>query len=169
MEFKLRPWTIDDLDRLVEVADNYEIAKNLTNHFPHPYTRENGRAFIEMANSKTPRQIFAIETNQLASGAIGIHPQADIQCKNAEMGYWLAQPFWGKGIITKAILQMVDYGFKNWDIDRIFARPFGANIGSQKALEKAGFVLEGRFEKTLYKNGVYQDELIYAIRRRTVN
>ncbi len=156
---------MDDLDRLVKIANNYEIAKNLTNHFPHPYTRESGIAFIEMATSHTPSRIFAIEINGQASGAIGIHPQTDIQCKNAELGYWLGQPFWSKGIITKSIRQMVDYGFKNWDIDRIFARPFGANIGSQKALEKAGFLLEGRFEKTLYKNGEYHDELIYAIRR----
>ena len=81
------------------------------------------------------------------------------------MGYWLAEPFWGKGIITAAIRQMVEYGFKTWDITRIYARPFGSNIASQKVLEKAGFRLEVRFEKTIFKNGVFEDELIYAIRR----
>ena len=99
-------------------------------------------------------------------GGIGVHPQTDIHFKNAELGYWLAEPLWGQGIITKAILQMVDYGFKTYDITRIFARPFGTNIGSQKALEKAGFTLEGRFEKSLFKNDEYVDELIYAIRRK---
>ena len=82
------------------------------------------------------------------------------------MGYWLAEPFWGHGIITKAIIEIVGYGFENLqDIDRIFARPFGSNKASQRVLEKAGFQLEGRFEKTLWKNEQFEDELIYAIRR----
>ena len=82
-----------------------------------------------------------------------------------ELGYWLAEPFWGQGIITRAIGQMVQYGFENFDITRIFARPFGTNIGSQKALKKAGFLLEARFEKTLFKNGQFLDELVYALRK----
>jgi len=71
-------------------------------------------------------------------GGIGLHLQNDIQCKNAEPGYWLAEPYWGKGIITKAVTQMVDYGFKTWEVSRIFARPFGTNIASQRVLEKPG-------------------------------
>ena len=76
-----------------------------------------------------------------------------------------AEPFWGQGIMTKAVSKIVDYGFKNLDITRIFARPFGTNIGSQKVLEKAGFVLEGKFNATIFKNGEYLDELIYAVRK----
>ena len=165
VDFKIRPWAPGDLDDLVEAANNIEIAKNMTDQFPFPYTPEKGRQFIAFATSETPYRIMAIEVGGKAAGGIGLHPQTDIYSKNAELGYWLAQPHWGKGIISRAIRQMVDYGFKTWDIDRIFARPFGANTGSQKALEKAGFVLEGRFEKTLFKNGEYLDELIYAIRR----
>ncbi len=156
---------MDDADSLVKFANNNNIAKYMTDQFPHPYTIENGKTFIAFASKDTPRHILAIEVNGEAAGGIGIHPQADIQCKNAEMGYWLAETYWGKGIITKAITQMIDYGFGNFDINRIYARPFGTNIGSQKVLEKAGFVLEGRFEKTLFKNGEYLDELVYAIRR----
>jgi len=166
MQFKLRPWTIDDIESLVKFANNFNIAKNLMDVFPHPYSVENGMAFIEMTNQNSPPNILAIEINGEAAGAIGVHPQQDIYRKNAEMGYWLAEPHWGKGIITKAILQMVDYGFKNWDIDRIYARPFGHNIASQKALEMAGFVLEARLENTIFKNGAYLDELIYARRRQ---
>jgi len=165
MQFTLRPWKIEDLDSLVKFANNPEVARNMTNRFPHPYNEENGRMFIESATNDFPFNIFAIDINGEASGGIGLHLQSDIQCKNAELGYWLAEPYWGKGIITKAIAQMVDYGFKTWEISRIFARPFGTNIGSQKVLEKAGFKLEGRFEKTLFKNGEYLDELIYAVRR----
>lgn len=165
MQFTLRPWTINDLADLVIFANNYEIAKYMTDRFPHPYTAEAGEVFIRFATSGNPVSIFAIDIDGKASGGIGLHPQTDVQCKNAELGYWLAQPFWGKGIITKAILQMVDYGFEKFDINRIFARPFGTNTGSQKALEKAGFTLEARFEKTFYKNGEDLDELVYAIRK----
>ena len=118
-----------------------------------------------MTLKDSPSRIFAIEINGEASGAIGLHLQTDIHIKIMELGYWLAEIYWGKGIMTKAVKQMVDYGFKTFEIDRIFARPFGINIGSQKVLEKAGFTLEARFEKTIYKNGKYLDELVYAFRK----
>ncbi len=166
MDFSLRPWHMDDLANLVGLANNYEIAKNLSDQFPHPYTSENGEAFIRFATSHDPLHIFAIDIDGLAAGGIGIHPQSDIYRKNAEMGYWLGQPFWGRGIISRAVLQMVDYGFRNFDIDRIYARPFGTNTASQKVLEKTGFILEARIDGAIFKNGVYFDELIYASRRK---
>ena len=165
MEFTLRPWKITDLDNLVKNANNFNIAKNMTDQFPFPYTIGKGKTFIDYVSGANPPNILAIDVNGETIGAIGLHPQSDIQKKNAELGYWLAEPYWGKGIMTEAIRRMVDYGFKNWDIDRIFARPFGTNIGSQKILEKTGFILEAKFEKTFYKNDEYVDELIYAIRR----
>jgi ribosomal-protein-alanine N-acetyltransferase len=163
--FTLRPWSLQDLPSLVKFANNFEIAKNLTDQFPHPYTEEHGRKFIAMATQDDPIRIFAIDVNGEAVGSIGLHPQHDIYRKNMEMGYWLAQPFWGQGIVQRAVAQMVDYGFRTFDITRIFARPYGHNIASQRVLEKAGFTLEGRFEKTLFKNGEFLDELIYAVRR----
>lgn len=166
MQFILRPWTINDLDSLIGFANNNNIAKFMTNKFPHPYTREAGENFIAYAIQGNPVNIFAIEVEGKAVGGIGIHPSSDIECKNAEMGYWLAEPYWGNGIITSAIKQMIVYGFKNFDINRIFARPFGTNIASQKVLEKAGFVLEATFNKALFKNGEYLDELVYAIRKK---
>jgi len=165
MNFKLRAWQESDLEQLVKIADNFNIAKNLTNHFPHPYTHDSGRGFIKMANEVKPQRIFAIEVDGLAVGAIGIHAETDLHIKNGEMGYWLGEPYWGKGIMTQAVRKMVGYGFETFDITRIFARCFGTNIGSQKVLEKVGFVLEAKFEQTLYKNGEYIDELIYAVRR----
>jgi len=164
MNFTLRPFNANDLDSLVLYANNFKIAQNLTNQFPHPYSEENGKAFIAMATQHSPTHIFAIVVEGKAVGGIGIHPQSDVQCKNAEMGYWIGEPFWGKGIITSAVKQMVEYGFKNFDITRIYARPFGTNVASMRVLEKAGFVLEAKFEKTFYKNGVFLDELIYAVR-----
>jgi len=165
MEFKLRPWNISDLDSLVKYANNWNVAKNLTDKFPFPYSENSGRAFIEFATKNDPIHIFAIDINGQAVGGIGIHPQDDIHRKNAELGYWLAEPFWGKGVISNAVKQSVDFAFDSFHIDRVFARPFGTNLASQKVLEKNGFVLEGRLEKVLFKNNEYLDELIYAVRR----
>lgn len=165
MTFTLRSWSPSDIDALVEYANNFNIAKNMRNVFPHPYTKEAGLKFIRKMNLFEPAQVFTIDINGKASGGIGIFPQEDIMCKNAELGYWLAEPFWGKGIITNAIKEMVDYGFKTFDITRIYAIPFESNIASQKALKRAGFILEAKLEKTIFKNGAYHDELIYAIRK----
>jgi RimJ/RimL family protein N-acetyltransferase len=166
MEYRLRPWNINDLDSLVKYANNWEIAKNLTDKFPYPYTREAGEKFIEFALSGNPIHIFAIEIQGEACGGIGIHQQDDIYIKNAELGYWLAEPFWGNGIITKAIKEMVEFAFDNYEINRVFARPFGSNISSQKVLEKNGFKLEGRLKNTVWKKDRHEDELIYSIRRK---
>jgi len=165
MEFRLRKWEMSDIDSMVKHADNYNIAKFLTNQFPHPYAREDGLDYISSIIGDNPPKAMAIEINSEAVGSIGIFPQSDIHCKNAEMGYWLSEQYWGKGIMTNAIKEMVKYGFENFDLDRIFARPFGSNRASQRVLEKAGFTLEGRFEKVLFKNDEYMDELIYAIRK----
>lgn len=166
MDFILRPWNDKDTDSLVANADNINIARFMTDGFPHPYTAENARAFITMATKDVPVHIFAIEVEGKAVGGIGIHPQADIMKKNAELGYWLGESYWGKGIITAAIKQMLDFAFNTYDITRIYARPFGNNAASQKVLQKAGFTLEARIEKNIFKNGEFLDELIYAVRKK---
>lgn len=162
---KLRSFRPSDLENLVKYANNSKIAQNLTDAFPHPYTEETGKAFIEMAMKKDPPTLFAISLDDELVGGIGLHPQSDIQRLNAELGYWLAEPFWGRGLVTQAIREIVAYGFATLPINRIFARPFGTNFASQRVLEKAGFILEARFEKTLIKNGLLEDELVYAVRK----
>ena len=163
----LRPWQEKDATSLSKYGNNRTIFDNMTDGFPSPYTIEKAKKFIAYANESNPPSILAIELNGEAIGGIGLHQQADIQRKNAELGYWIGEPFWGKGIISQSIQLMVAYGFEQFDINRIYARPFGTNIGSQKALEKAGFMLEAHLKDTIYKNEQYIDELIYAIRRNT--
>ena len=163
MELKLRKWNEADLENLVRYANNQNVAKWLTNGFPHPYTQENGKAFITMAANDNPTKIFAIDVNGEAVGSIGFFPQTDIHEKSAEVGYWLAEEYWGQGIMTNAIQEIVDYGFKTFDIVRIFARPFSTNLNSQRVLEKAGFTLEARLKKALFKDGEFMDELIFVI------
>lgn len=165
MNFQLRSWQLNDIDSLVKHANNFEIARFMTDGFPHPYTQDHGLKFIEMAMSKNPVHIFAIDVESEAIGGIGIHPQADIMRKNAELGYWLSQQYWGKGIMTKAIAQITEYAFNTFDINRIYARPFSNNIASQRVLEKSGFILEARIAQNIFKNNEFLDELIFAKRR----
>ncbi|MCB0737914.1 MAG: GNAT family N-acetyltransferase [Bacteroidetes bacterium] len=166
MNFTIRPFEKTDAESFSKYADNEKVASFMTNGFPNPYTLADAVDFIEMAMEGEPTHIFCIEINGEACGGIGLHHQQDIHAKNMELGYWLAEPFWGNGVITSAIKQMVDYAFKTFAITRVYARPFGTNKGSQRALEKAGFTLEARLEKTLYKNSEFIDELIYSIRKQ---
>lgn len=161
----LRPWQPGDIDDLIFHGNNPRVAAFMTDQFPHPYTTEAAEQFINKTMQYNPAQVFAITIDNKAIGGIGIYPQTDISRMNAEIGYWLGETFWNKGIITKCIPKIVEYGFSTFDIDRIFARPFGTNIASQKALEKCGFIFEGRFKNTWIKNNERFDELIYAIRK----
>ena len=162
MEFQLREWQQSDAKGLVEHANNPNVAKWLTNQFPYPYRIEDAISYLGSIKDDNPTRVFAIVVDGIAVGSIGIFPQADIHEKTAEIGYWLSEKYWGRGIMSKAIQEIVAYGFKTFDIIRVFARPFSTNMGSQRVLEKAGFELEARLKKALYKNGEVMDELIYV-------
>ena len=165
----LRHWEMDDLSDLVTYANNPRIAQNLTDLFPHPYSREDGIAFIQMTKNLRDGVIFCVTVDDKVAGSIGIFIQKDIMRRNAELGYWIAEPFWGKGVCTIAVKLIVRYGFEHFDIDRIFARPYGRNIASQKVLMNADFGFEARFHKNIIKNGKLEDELFFGIRRTTMN
>lgn len=163
--FTLRPFRMEDLPALVRHANDPTVAANLTDSFPHPYTEEHGRAFLEQALESPPLR-RAIDIQGEFAGAIGLHTKADLWRRNLELGYWLAREHRGQGIMTEAIRQMVRIGFDAFpEVTRIYATPFGSNIASQKALEKAGFTLEAKLIGTLVKNGKVEDEWIYAVRR----
>lgn len=162
--FTLRKWAETDAEQLTSIANNKKIAQFMTDRFPHPYQLENAHAFITMAGQST--SIFAIDIEGKVVGGVGLHPQTDIQQKNMEIGYWLAEPLWGQGMATQAVQQIVTYGFDTFpEVNRIFGRVFGNNPASAKVLQKAGFVLEATFEKTLVKYNQEIDELIFGMRR----
>ncbi|MCG8574978.1 MAG: GNAT family N-acetyltransferase [Flavobacteriales bacterium] len=165
MDFNIREIRTSDLDDLVKYANNANIADNLTDRFPYPYSRKDGEEFIEMVQNNTTDRIFAITTNDHLIGTIGLHPQSGLYIKNVELGYWVAEPFWGKGIATGAVRKILEYAFENLDVDRVFAKAFGSNIGSQKVLTKNGFRLEACFPKTLFKDGEYYDDMVFGFRR----
>lgn len=165
MNIDLRRWSLNDADELVLLANNYNIAKFLTDVFPHPYTHDHALKFIETVGNEFPQKVFAITLDGKPVGAIGVFPQQDIMRLNAEMGYWVGEKYWGKGIVSKVIPMMVDYAFDTFDIKRIYARPFSNNLASQRVLEKSGFILEARIEMNIIKYNEILDELIYAYRR----
>lgn len=165
MDFKLRPWQIEDVDNLIKYGNNPHITRFMSDGFSNIFTEERAKAFIDFANSGNNKLYRTIEINDEASGGIGVMIQPDIYCKNAELGYWLAEPYWGNGIISCAIAMIVDEAFQSFDINRVYAVPFATNAASQRVLEKAGFKLEARHEKKVFKNGEYLDELVYVILR----
>ncbi|MDG1331220.1 MAG: GNAT family protein [Crocinitomicaceae bacterium] len=131
--------------------------------FPHPYTIEAAEKFIADTQSTHPPTRLCIEKDGVYVGNIGLHPSTDIYRKNAEIGYFIGENFWGQRIASQAVIMMVDYGFEKLQINRIEAGVFDYNIGSRKVLENAGFQYEGTSRQSVFKNGKYHDELKYGI------
>ena len=169
MQLILRPYQPSDIESLVKHADNFNISKHLTNKFPFPYEKKDGEAFIRLALSHEPLQIKAIVLDDEVIGSIGVHQLADIYSKSAEIGYWIAEDFWGKGIVPLAIKEMLKYGFDTFDIERIFARTTHTNLASQQVLKKSGFIFEASLKDTIFKNGEYFDEFIFGFRKRQLS
>ena len=160
---KLRKPGTEDAQSMAKHANNAKIAANMRNGFPHPYTLENAQQWIEMVNTTPKSHILAIEVDNEVAGGVGIHYFDDIYCLGGEIGYWLGEPHWNKGIATEALKAMVQYAFTNTDLIRLQAGVFEHNPGSRRVLEKAGFTLEGIRKKAVFKNNTVQDEYLYAL------
>lgn len=158
--YTLRQWQSGDEESLMKNANNYNIWRNLKDIFPHPYTIEGAHGWIKIAQ-KSP-EAFAIVIDNEAVGGIGILLKDDIYRKNAEIGYWLGEAHWGKGIMSSAIIEIVDYTFKNYDIHRIYAGVFEYNLVSMRVLEKAGFHQEAVLKQSLFKENQFYDEYIFV-------
>lgn len=165
MNIEIRKWELSDIDNLVLYANNKKISDNLADAFPYPYSKGFGLEFIKRVSEETPTKIFAITSESKAIGSIGIFPDSDIYRKNAAIAYWIAEPFWGKGITPIAIERILSYGFNKLGINRIYAKPFGSNANSHRVLEKTGFKLEATLSKVVLKNDEFLDEKIYGIRK----
>ena len=158
----LRPWRLEDAASLARHANNPRIPACMRDLFPSPYTPEDASRFIAMATSPSPGILLAIEVQGEAAGGIGIHPLADVYRGTAEIGYWLGEPFWGKGIVTDAVRALVPVAFDRMDIVRIQAGIFSDNPASMRVLEKCGFVREAVHRKAITKRGVVMDEVLYV-------
>jgi len=161
--FSLRKFHTGDAESLARHANNKNIAANLRDGFPYPYTVKDARAFLKMVAANPANLILAIEVDGEACGAIGLHGLEDIYRYNAEIGYWLSEEHWGKGIMTKAVAEMLRLGFTKFHWTRIWAGVFAYNLGSARVLEHNGFRKEAFHTQSIYKSGKHIDEHIYAI------
>jgi len=164
---RVRSWKKSDVDSVVRHGNNVKIWRSLRDRFPHPYTREAAREWIEFARACRPEVDFAIEVGDEAVGGIGLKPGIDVERLSAEIGYWLGESFWGRGIATAALSATVAHAFRELGMIRVFAVPFATNEASVRVLEKAGFTREGLLRRSAVKEGRVIDQWLYAVTTET--
>ncbi|MFD2563801.1 GNAT family N-acetyltransferase [Aquimarina rubra] len=162
-EIKIRELKLSDTSRLAELANNSNIWNNLRDYFPYPYKESDAELFINHVQTQNPQQSFGIEYNNDICGVISLIIQSDVYRRSAEIGYWIGEPYWGKGIATKAVELITRYGFEKLNLIRIYAGIFENNIASMKILEKNGYINEGISLKAVVKNSVLLNEHRYFI------
>ena len=158
----VRLWRAEDARSLAHWADNPRVAEHLRDRFPHPYSLSDARQWIRTARAARTPTHFAIAVDEEAVGGIGFDVFDDVDRRTAEIGYWLAEPYWGRGIATAALAAVTDYAFDRFDLARIQARVFEGNEPSMRVLEKAGYVCEGRLRRSVTKGGRTIDSFLYA-------
>jgi len=164
----IRPYHRSDAEELTRIANNPAIVRFLRNRFPSPYTLDDANFWINFNANASPVYKFCIahpESNKIM-GSIGLIPGEDVYCRSAELGYWLGEEYWGKGIITEAVKGFVAWTYANFpQMERLYAGIFEDNKASVKVVERAGFLFEGRLRKAVYKNGKHMDALVYSFIR----
>jgi [ribosomal protein S5]-alanine N-acetyltransferase len=159
----LRKLTIKDKDSMALLANNKKVWDNLRDYFPFPYTENHAAYFINLVKDDAPITTFAIDCKDQFCGVISLVKQQDVYRLSAEIGYWIGEPFWNKGIATKAVRLITRYGFNDLQLIRIFTGVFEYNTGSMRVLEKCGYTKDCIFEKAIIKNGQLWNEHRYSI------
>jgi len=168
MELKLerctiRDWRLDDAESLAKHANNRKVWITLRDRFPHPYTIDDAKEFLQRAtNRQGPENFYCIEIDGLAVGGIGLTIGEDVHRLSAEFGYWLAEDYWGQGVMSEIVPVFVNYCLEKFSLTRMYAAAYSSNPASARVLEKAGFVFEGRLKKNVFKDGQILDSLLYA-------
>ena len=165
METVIRPWRSADSASLAEALNNKRVLDNLRDGLPFPYTEEDARSYIGYVLSADARELaaFAIEYEGLLAGSISLTRGVNIHRRTAELGYYVGEPFWGRGLATRAVGEICRYAFTNWDVLRVFAEPFAHNAASRRVLEKNGFLLEGVLRANAVKGGRVADMCMYSL------
>jgi RimJ/RimL family protein N-acetyltransferase len=158
----VRPWTKDDAESLHRHANNRNVSIHLRDRFPFPYELENAIAFLDWVAGQPSPTVWAIEVDGEAMGGIGIERHSDIERVSAEIGYWLGEQAWGRGIATAALRAVTAEVFTRYDLTRLFAVPFADHAASIRVLEKAGYVKEGMMRQSAIKDGRIRDQVLYA-------
>ena len=161
----LRDWRDADAESLARHANDRDVWLNLRDAFPHPYRLEDAHRFLAMVAQQDPTTFVAIEVDGEAAGGIGLMLHTDVERLSAELGYWLARPHWGRGIMTEAVRAFALDRMQHHGLVRLFAVPYARNAASCRVLEKAGFELEGTLRKSVIKDGIVQDQKLYALVR----
>jgi [ribosomal protein S5]-alanine N-acetyltransferase len=163
---RIRSWREGDAPSLAHHADNRRIWLNVRDRFPHPYTLADAESWVTRASAAWPETQFAIEVDGEAAGGVGVFLQEDVERFSAEIGYWLGESYWGRGIATVVVRRFTDYAFEAYDLCRIYANVFAWNPASGRVLEKAGYQLEGKLRQSAVKDGQVLDGLLYAAVRQ---
>ena len=158
----VRPWAATDLDTLVLHANNRHVSVHLRDRFPFPYEPEHGRKFLDWIVRQPSPTVWALEVGGEAAGGIGIELHTDVERVSAEIGYWLGEAAWGRGIVTEALTAVTAEVFRQFDLTRIYALPFADNLASVRVLEKSGYVREGHLRRSAIKDEIVRDQLLYA-------
>lgn len=160
--FRIRSWHASDAASVVRHVNNYNVTRQLRDRVPFPYTHADAHAFLAQVAAQRPETNFAIESGGEAVGAIGFMLGTDMDRVSAEIGYWLGEPLWGKGIMTAALRTATEYGFATYGLTRIFATPRADNPASIRVLEKAGYTREALLRRAAIKEGKIVDLLLYS-------
>jgi RimJ/RimL family protein N-acetyltransferase len=165
----IREFFPDDVVSLAKYANNYSISRYLRDAFPFPYTQKDAKEWIDTVMDDEFNLAFAIANEKELIGGIGAMPNHDVNRFTAEIGYWLAEPFWNKGIISKAVSTFCGYLFNNHNFNHLTASIYEGNDASMKVIQKAGFVLEGVLRKNVYKENKFLDQYIYGLLKEDFN
>jgi ribosomal-protein-alanine N-acetyltransferase len=158
----VRSWTATDAESLHRHANNRSVSIHLRDRFPYPYQLENARAFLGWLAAQPSPTVWAIDVGGEAVGGIGLELHSDVERVSAEIGYWLGEAVWGRGIATEALRGVTAEAFKRYDLTRIYAVPFADHKASIRVLEKAGYVREGVMRRSAIKDGRVRDQALYA-------
>jgi len=158
----VRSWRLSDAAIMAPYANNRSVWLNLRDGFPHPYAISDAEAFISMARRAAPETMFAIAVEDRAVGGVGYMLHTDVERVSAEIGYWLGEPFWGRGIATEALAAVTEHAIRCHNLTRVYAVPYEWNLASCRVLEKAGFVREARMRRSAIKDGRIIDQFLYA-------
>jgi ribosomal-protein-alanine N-acetyltransferase len=159
----VRSWTTDDAESLQRHANNRNVSIHLRDRFPYPYALENAKTFLAWLARQPSPTVWAIEAGGEAVGGIGIERHSDIERVSAEIGYWLGEQVWGRGVATEALRAVTAEAFERYELTRIYAVPFADHRASIRVLEKAGYVKEGVMRQSAIKEGRIRDQALYAI------
>ena len=158
----VRPWTEADAASLHRHANNRKVSMHLRDRFPYPYDLEAARTFLGWIAKQTVQTVWAIEVDGEAAGGIGIELHSDVERVSAEIGYWLGESVWGRGVATEALKAVTAEAFKRFEITRLYAVPFADHPASVRVLEKAGYAREGHLRQSAIKDGRIRDQLLFA-------